>query len=74
MAEGRGSRAERLQRLAHQFFDIGFPSRNTDYNSGAVQRRESILPAGKPRPQLRMDCVQLVGVPEELIEMHGESV
>ena len=48
ITEGRGRRAKRLQRLPHEFFDIRLPSRNTDHNSGAVQRCQSVLPAGKP--------------------------
>jgi hypothetical protein len=65
---------KRLQRPPHEFLDIRLASRNADHNCGAVQRCQSVLPAGKPGSQSRIDRVEFGGISQKLIQVHGERV
>lgn len=66
--------AEATDGLHDQFFYIRFPGGYTHYDGRSIQRREPILPARIPGPELGMRIIEFLRIGQELPQMNGIGV
>ncbi len=69
----RNDRTQDLQAFPHQLLDVRLPCRDTQHQSGPVERSQFELSTSSASSQLGMSILQVLGVLKKFLEMCGEG-